>query len=80
MATTQSGLSAEKLVKQRHPTAYAEDDGEWVRIRERVTVTEDCPYCHQSWTHQVTAILVSLGGGGDAIAAWEDAARHLDLM
>ena len=81
MNATATQLSAEQLVKQKHPTAFVDDDGERVAILIKKTVTERCPHCDQDWTHQVTNLMVgSIGRGGTDEYAWQNAAKNLGLM
>ena len=79
---TSSTLSAKELVKQKLPDAFADDDGEWVYIRNKKEVTERCPHCGQSWTHKTIDLLGSmrLGSGNCEENAWKNTAKALGLM
>ena len=73
--------SPEELVKRTYPTAYVDDDKDWIYIRYKETVTEKCPHCNrEGWTHEREAVSGSLGSGGTISSAWEDAARSLGLL
>jgi len=70
-------LGPKARVKQVYPDAFADDDGESVRIINRKTVTERCTSCGQDWTHKAVDWSQILGKGGSENAAWERAARDL---
>lgn len=79
-AATAKRPTAEELVKRRHPHAFAEDDGEWIHIRVRVSVIEPCPTCGQQRTHQKLIVGRSLGSAGNESDAWKRAAVSLGLL
>lgn len=70
----------EKRVLEEHPTAFVDDDGDWVYIRTKRLVAGKCPHCHQPWKRQETDFEATLGSAGNATAAWEDAAKSLGLL
>ena len=71
-------LNPKELVLKKHPSAYVDDDGEWVHIRVKKEVTGYCPHCGQNWTRLETVYPDVIGGGGTEEAAWDDAAKsHL---
>jgi hypothetical protein len=71
---------AKDLVKAKFPTAYVNDDGEWIYIQTTKTVTENCPECHQKWTHEKEDLFWSLGSGGTEEIAWVNAASRFGLL
>lgn len=73
---------AEALVRSKEPTAFAEDDGEAVRIRITRTVTGYCPHCNQLWTRQEISYQngAVLGSAGSETLAWHRAAVDLGLI
>jgi hypothetical protein len=73
--------SAKDRVLEKYPTAFVDDDGESVRIRQTKTFEGLCPHCRQSWNHQVTDYEKgALGAGSTESAAWEDAAKNLPAV
>lgn len=78
--TPKEKLSPRELVLQRYPNAFVDDDGEWVRIENMKTVSENCPHCRQEWTHKVVDLLGTLGAGNCAENAWKNAAKRLGLI
>ena len=82
MTKTKEMLTLEELVKQKFPDAFVEDDGQWVYIMNKKTVTEPCPHCGQDWTHKVIDFGLlggSLGSGNCAENAWKNTAESLGL-
>jgi len=73
-------LTAQELVKQKYPNSFVDDDGDWVYIRVKKTVTENCPHCRQKWTHEITDYNKTLGSSGSESRAWESAAKSLGLI
>jgi hypothetical protein len=71
-------LSYEQLVKNSHPTAFVDDDGEWVRIRVKMEATETCSKYKRDRTRMVTD--VAIGSAGNEQDAWKDAAQNLGLI
>ena len=72
--------AAKKLVLEKEPSAFVDDDGEWVRIGFKRVRTSNCHECKQSWTREEVAIGQALGAGGSEDYAWISAARSLKLM
>jgi len=68
--------TAEQIVKEKFPTAFVDDDGTFVSIRDKKLVSEACPHCGQRWDHMVVN-QVSLGSGGNADYAWKSAANAI---
>lgn len=74
-------MTQKELVLQKHPNAYAHDDGERILIMDKRDVTETCPHCGQPWTHTAPEFTQSyLGSGGTEEVAWKDAAYRLGLI
>jgi hypothetical protein len=73
-------LTARELVLGKYPDAFADDDGDWIYIRTKETVTKRCPTCGQDWTHKVTNFGNTLGSAGNESLAWESAAQRLGLI
>ena len=65
-----------RLFRKAYPNAFVDDDHQWVHIRNKKVVTEECPHCNRSWTHMVVDYSQILGSGNCETAAWEDAARN----
>ncbi|MBI2627062.1 MAG: hypothetical protein HYW77_02350 [Parcubacteria group bacterium] len=80
MVTTSIQLTAQELVQQKYPNSFVVDDGDWVYIETRKTITENCPHCRQSWKHKITDYNNTLGSGGSESRAWENAAKSLGLI
>lgn len=72
--------NAQQRVQEAHPTAFVDDDGDWVYIRTKRLVSGTCPHCHQPWERLETCFMATLGAAGNATAAWEDAAKSLGLL
>ena len=79
MPSTKCKPTPKKLVLQKYPDAFANDDGQRVRIRLRKIITERCPHCKQKWIRKVGEIEI-VGIGGNDEQAWEAAARRLYLI
>lgn len=75
-------LTPEQLVKQKFPDAFVDDDGDWIYVRNKITVTGPCPDCGQKWIHKVTdfSSIGILGTGNCNYNAWQDAAKKLGLL
>lgn len=73
-------MSSKESVLQQHPTAFVHDDGDWIYIQVTKEVTEPCPHCKQSWTHNIVDPTSILGSGGNESAAWKNAAKSLGLL
>ena len=80
MATSPKTLMAEELVKQKYPDAFVDDDGDWVYVRVKKTVTGPCPHCGQQWSRKEIEHGNVLGSGGDSTRAWKSAAESLGLI
>lgn len=80
MSTVRGGSRLQKLVLQKYPDAFVDDDGDWIYIRVTKTITEKCPTCRQDWVHKVTDYMNILGSAGNQQSAWEAAAKNLGLI
>ena len=67
-----------EIVRVYVPSAFSDDDGEYVRIRAKRIQSEVCNLGHVHKT-EVTDYQNTLGSGGTAELAWDDAVRKLDL-
>ena len=69
-----------QLVLDKYPTAFAEDDGESVKIWTKRKATGRCGHCGQSMPTEVTDYQFGcLGVGGTVEAAWKHAAERVDF-
>jgi hypothetical protein len=80
MLTATSKPTSQELVQQKYPDAFVDDDGQWIYIMVRKTITEECPTCGKNWTHKVVDHTNILGSAGNESSAWESAARNLGLI
>ena len=69
-----------ELVLEEEPTAYEDDDGDFVYIRTKKVRHEICPTCKRSWDHHVVDYQNTLGSGGSSKYAWQSAAKKLGLL
>ncbi|MFA6270184.1 MAG: hypothetical protein WC657_03175 [Candidatus Paceibacterota bacterium] len=73
--------TALEKVLEEHPTAFADDNGQWVRIRVGGTETVICRECGQHAIRPKPPLACrALGGAGSEAMAWENAAKSLGLM
>lgn len=79
MIVKQAGKTFKELVREKHPTAFVDDDGDWIYIRiKRTTICSECNGTGKCTFTDFTAN--ALGAGGDESATWENAARKLGLI
>lgn len=73
--------TAKELVKEKYPTAFVDDDGDWVYIHITRLDESRCPHCNQTWRRQVIDYMHGpLGSGGSTEYAWQKAAENLGLL
>jgi len=81
MLVVASNKTACELVLEKYPTAFVDDDGEWIYIRIGETERINCGECSRPYTrNKPTRLCRAVGGAGNNDAAWKDAAKNLSLM
>jgi hypothetical protein len=72
--------SSETLVKQKYPTAYLHDNGEWVYVYKMTEKEIVCFVCGHKHTHYESLMVWEniLGDGPSPGAAWENAAKNTE--